>query len=365
MKRILFLTPELSSGGAERQMVTVACMLKSRGYDIEFLVYSKDVDFYSPILVENGITIHWQDLPNYLNRIIEVRRFIRRGGYDVVVSFLEVANFLNNIAAVGGHSWKVVNGERNTSEHIFHGTRGKIFCFFQRMANSIVCNSDMARQMWLKHYPQYEKKLKVIYNTVTLREITSSYTPRRNNKLNIVVAATLYDVKNPDGLTAALATMTPEERQQFHIDWYGKVPTAISFDGGKAYSLACDNIKKHNLQETITLHEASSDIHNLMNQADLVALFSHREGLPNVILEGMMVGKPIVMTTVSDYQILVDNTNGILCNSHSSESIKAALLKAASLTTNELLAMGQCSKQKAENLFSAEKTEQYWIELFS
>ena len=40
MKRILFIADGLGSGGAERQMVTVARQLQLRGYDVEVLCYS-------------------------------------------------------------------------------------------------------------------------------------------------------------------------------------------------------------------------------------------------------------------------------------------------------------------------------------
>ena len=55
-KRILFLSPNLGhgGGGAERQIVTVASLLKDRGYDVEFLCYVEG-DFYEHILKDKGI----------------------------------------------------------------------------------------------------------------------------------------------------------------------------------------------------------------------------------------------------------------------------------------------------------------------
>ena len=51
MKKILFVSPNLGNGGggAERQIVTVACLLKNSGYEVEFLCYC-DGDFYYYIL---------------------------------------------------------------------------------------------------------------------------------------------------------------------------------------------------------------------------------------------------------------------------------------------------------------------------
>lgn len=59
MKKILFLSGNLSSGGAERQMVTIAILLSKKGYDVEFACYGEG-DFYSYLLEKEKIKIHWK-----------------------------------------------------------------------------------------------------------------------------------------------------------------------------------------------------------------------------------------------------------------------------------------------------------------
>ena len=87
------------------------------------------------------------------------------------------------------------------------------------------------------------------------------------------------------------------------------------------------------------------------------------EGLPNAICEGMMNGKPIIMTKVSDYADLVDDTNGVLCDWDNPESIKYALLDAMQWSVDELREKGINSKNKAENLFSSKVIMNQWIKL--
>lgn len=221
--KVLFLSPNLGreGGGAERQIVTVGCLLKDAGFDVEYLYYA-DGDFYAPILEEKQIPIKCKLLPNYLKRMFYVRTFIRKGNYDVVISFLETPNFLNNFAAVGGKSWKVITGERSAQKRTFLSRKGKIFCWFQRYADYIVCNSDNAKKLWITYYPQYENKLVTIYNNVTLRSVSSSYIPKRDGRVHIVVAASYQNVKNAIGLVNALALLNEQERGKIHVDWYGK-----------------------------------------------------------------------------------------------------------------------------------------------
>lgn len=362
MRRILFLSPNLGSegGGAERQIVTVGCLLKDAGFEVEFLYYAEG-DFYAHILQKKQIPIHCRILPGYLERMFYVRRFIRKGGYDAVISFLETPNFLNNFATVGCKRWKVITGERSAQERTFVSKKGKIFCWFQRYADYIVCNSENARKLWISHYPQYGKKLKVIYNNVNLQTITTTYVPKHNGKLHMVVAASYQNVKNAIGLVNALALLNVQEREKIHVDWYGR--KLIYETGTMYYDEAYAAIEKNGLHDVISLHDGTTEIHDKMNEADVVGLFSKYEGLPNAICEGMTLGKPIIMTRVSDYDILVDESNGALCDWDKPETIKNALISLMNLSTEEILEKGKVSKQRAERLFSSNAIIGQWIDL--
>ncbi len=360
MKKILFLAMGLGSGGAERQMVTIARLLKEKGYDITFLCYSQE-DFYAHLLEKEKIPIVWKVENNYLKRIIKVRKHIRKGSYDVVISFLETPNFLNNFSAIGGKSWKVITGERSAKESTFHSRRGKIFAWFQRYSDAIVCNSNNAKQMWENYYPQYKNKLTTIYNTVTLPEITSEYIPRKDGKTHIIVAASYQYLKNPIGLIKALALLNNEERDKIKVNWYGRIE--VTKGDTKAYEEAKDLITQYDLLNVINLHEENKNIANKMNKADIVALFSSVEGLPNTICEGMIIGKPIIMTKVSDYQVLVDETNGFICDWDNIESIKYVLSSIINISNKEMLEMGICSKFKADFIFSEKIIFYKWIDI--
>ena len=66
----------------------------------------------------------------------------------------------------------------------------------------------------------------------------------------------------------------------------------------------------------------------------------------------MMLGKPVIMTRLSDYYVLVDVSNGFLCDADNTESTKEAFKAVAKLTKTELEEMGMCSKEKALSMFS-------------
>lgn len=358
--KILLLISSLGSGGAERQLVSLAVLFKERGLDVEFLVYHND-NFYKNILDDNKIKINTASTKLKLSRIFKIRHFIRKSKYDIVISFLEINNFLASFSAIGGKRWKLITTELSSKKSTFSTLRGKFLNLFQHYSDTIVCNSYNAKEMWIKYYPSYTKKLKVIYNPVVLPHITSYYTPRINGKLNIVVAASYQYLKNPIGLINAISLMSQKERSELQIDWYGSVE--VTKGDTRAYDESSELINRFQLQDSIRLNKENKDIANIMHKSDIIALFSKLEGLPNAICEGMMIGKPIIMTKVSDYQELIDESNGVLCDWDKPETIKNALLFMMKRSNQELISMGQQSKQKANRLFSKEMITDKWMDV--
>src|SRR5690606_17490758 len=95
--RILCVIDSLNSGGAQRQLVNLAIGFKEEGHDVAFLVYHK-LDFHKKILDEKNISVNYVVESNYILRMLKMRRFIRNGNYDTVLSFLEASNFICEIS---------------------------------------------------------------------------------------------------------------------------------------------------------------------------------------------------------------------------------------------------------------------------
>lgn len=356
--KILLLIDSLGSGGAQRQIITLAALFKQQGQEVSFLLYA-DEGFFQNEVEKLNIPIHLIRTKSYLQRIWQVRKYIRNGKYDAVISFMDTPNFLNNFAAIGGKNWKVITSERSSKEDYLFTKQGRIFGWFQRYSDAIVCNSYNALAMWEKHYPQYKHKLLVIYNPVLLPEITKEYIPKRNAKLHVVIAASYQYLKNPLGLIEAISLLSDNEKEKLSVNWYGE--KNVSNGGTRAYDESVSKIAEYKLENILTLNEPTKDIVNKMHEADVVALLSELEGLPNAICEGMMIGKPIVMTKVSDYRELVDTTNGILCDWDKPETIKNALVYMMEQKEDKLLKMGHQSRKKAYHLFSKENIAGKWM----
>jgi glycosyltransferase involved in cell wall biosynthesis len=89
----------------------------------------------------------------------------------------------------------------------------------------------------------------------------------------------------------------------------------------------------------------------LMAAADVFVLPSHTEGFPNVIIEAMAMGKPIIATQVGAIPEMLSDNCGVLIPPRDTDALQTALhcvLADAQLRSE----LGACANQKAKALYS-------------
>lgn len=360
--KIICFTESLAAGGAQRQLVNLAVLFKRRGHDVEFLVYRHE-DFFLPYLSTAKVPVHYMESNTNIGRLIKCRRFINRSRVDIVLSFLETPGFIACFSALGFRRWKNVTTELSAKPQTFMGRRSKLFLWFQHFSDSIVCNSLNAEKMWKEHCPQYASKISTIYNPVLLSISDDDNNVNGSCKRKIIVPASYQFLKNPIRLIEAVNSLPLTIQRQIEIEWYGKIePTR---GNTAAYDEALALVQKYELDQCIQLNQETMDIYERMSKADAIGLFSTVEGMPNAICEGMMFGKPIIMTKVSDYEVFAQSHGVFLCESESIDSIKEALIRFHATSQEELKAMGRRNKELGIKLFDGDAIAAQWEELFT
>jgi len=302
--KILCVIDSLGSGGAQRQLVNLALAFKEKSHEVSFLVYHSE-PFYYPLLKKEGIEVIEVVEPNYLKRLFKMRKVIRGGGYDSVLSFLEAANFICEISALPFKKWQLVVGERSANPAILKSFKLRFYRFFHIFADVVVANSYENIKLVKKVNPLLsDKKLQVIYNLIDFdkwQPKPENYIFRKNGKFNLIVVASHQYLKNLMGLVEAVSLLNDDEKNQLIINWYG----GDRPDNSKKESLK--KIKDYGLENIFYFHEPTIDIANKVNEADALGLFSFYEGLPNVVCEAMTNAKPVISSCVSDIPLLLDN----------------------------------------------------------
>ncbi len=352
---ILCFIDSLGSGGAQRQLTTLAVGLKKRGHEVRFLIYHPD-DHFLWVLDEAGIPCEIIPPCSYWRRVLAVRRILGQGWQEVVLAFLEAPCLYAELARATGQSWALVAGERLADPRMKRGW-ARWLRQFHRCADGVIANSHTNRLMLEYQHPFLRGRSATVYNCVDLQRFrycpadTTMAGGSRRNVFRIVVAASYQEKKNLAGVARAMAQIRkgPTSRG-IVLEWYGDMPRDTT-----AYQQAARFIAEEGLTGCLTLHPATKAIEREFADASAVGLFSFFEGLPNAICEGMACGKPVILGDVCDAGSLVrDGRNGFLCDPHSPTSIADAIKRLAAVKEEDLQQMGWESRRMAEGLFAEE-----------
>jgi glycosyltransferase involved in cell wall biosynthesis len=135
-------------------------------------------------------------------------------------------------------------------------------------------------------------------------------------------------------------------------------------DGPLQESLAMQ-IRDAGLDEAVRLLGARDDVPRLLAASDVMILPSLAEGLPNVVLEGMAAGLPVVASAVGGIPELVsDGETGLLTQAGDAEALAAGILR---LVEDRALAAGLGARGRArvEAEFTDAQTTAHYLELFT
>jgi len=348
--RIVCVIDELGSGGAQRQLVGIAVAFKQKGHDVSFLVYHKG-DFFKDTLDINGIPITLINESNYLKRLLKMRRFIRRGEYDVVIAFLEAAAFIAEMAGLPSKKWKLIVGERSANPRMLQSFKLKFYRWCHIFSDYIVANSHANLALIKKVNPLLsQKKCKVIYNLLDAEvwKPDDTYVPMRGGKLRFIVASNHQYLKNAAGFIEAVHNLQKHEKSKLQIHWYGDKSSDDS------YTNTIRLVQRYDLENVFSFYPATKNIREKMQQADVVGLFSFYEGLPNAVCEAMMLGKVVMASNVSDIPSLLEDSQELIFDPSNINSITTVLQYILTISSEDFIQIGRQNRQRATKIFSKE-----------
>lgn len=354
MGKVICIIESLGSGGAERQLVGLASLLKGKGLDVEVWTYYPD-DFYKYVLDENHVTYRYiEEAQSGKKRFSVINQKLKREKPDCVISYSATISTLLCFMKMLGASFKLIVSERNTTQKLDFRERLRLFSY--RFANVIVPNSYTQGDFIKRNYRSLFDKVTVITNFVD----TDIFIPLEEKveikKKQILIVGRMMEQKNIPTFLKVVAELK-KDRDDFHIDWYGR-------DNRNEYSRSCHSlVESLNIGNVFKFHEATTNIREMYQRCNIFCLPSLYEGFPNVVCEAMSCGCPIVCSDVCDNRFLVDEKNGVLFNPLSIKSMKEGLSKILDLSNKELHQMGKQSRCKAVDKFSKKRFIESYLKL--
>lgn len=352
--RVLCVIDHFGSGGAQRQMVSLAIGLRRKGHDVTCFCYYPQYDFFRSELDGEGVPVHVEAKRSRIgfNVIVAIRKFLRDRKVDAVVAFMETPSIYAEIAAIG-LPVRVVASERIDPP----GARLTAFLFIRsllhRAADCVVANSATSREMWVQLVPGLRKRFRVIRNGVDLQYFASLPMSELSHGFRLVAVGTVGSRKNVHGLVEALVDMKSRYGRIPFVTWVGKLEAGAA---GVAYKEGIDHrLSEAGIGDYWRWAGEQRDVRPFLADAHALVHPSFREGLSNAVCEAFACGRPVLASGVGDNIWLIGNgEQGYLFDPDSPGSIADTIHRFMGLNWTSVCEMGRAARVFAERELSTD-----------
>lgn len=213
---------------------------------------------------------------------------------DTVISFLERSNIINIKSSIQTGHRSVISVRNYMSERykdIKYIYRMHLIKKYYPVADLIIANSIDSKQDLIDNFNVPKEKIKVIYNLIDIEKINALKNEPIEDKYKEIF-------KYP--VIINIGSLIPQKSQKQLIEAFKIIKKSnpeykmVIIGTGKLYGVLEKTIKKNDLERDVFLLGNTSNPFKYLNNAEIFVLNSKFEGFPNVLLEALAVGTPVV-----------------------------------------------------------------------
>lgn len=328
--RVLFATASTTGGGAERMLFNIIHSLDNDHDARLFITSSETVPAtYAEEVVsinankQHAVSAFWQ-------LIREIKDF---KPHHVFTTSSNVGYLLVLAKKLLRADFKVYIRCAVTPSEIYHTDLKsrllhRLICLTYNSSDMIIAQTEFMRDDLIRSYKINPDKVTTIRNIIDKDFVLGQselFEPAELNSsnINIIGVGALYSVKGFDLLIDALVPVIQHNRN-IHLFILGEE----RYESG--YRVFLDNkINENGMEENIHLLGQKSNPYPYFKAADLFVMSSRKEGFPNVVLEALMLGAPVVASDCVDFTgIIYEGINGYIVKKNSSDSLREGIEKA-------------------------------------
>ena len=388
-KRILHLINTLSSGGAERQLVTYLRQESLHGYEnIVVLLDIEDVDslttenFLVPEIKAEGIQVLGLGLSgsgNWIRAARKLRTWLKANPVDLIHTNLLGPNVVGRLA---GYFTKTPvlttyhNLDYSEEATIFHfsGSRFKLIAMRQidsflakRTCSRVIAVSQCVADHITDQLGYDSRQIRVINNPVDLNHMKVIQKNPKSwvcEQLNIGTEAIVFiDIcrfvyqKNLPRLLDAFQGVV-EFNPDAHLVLIG------STQNTEVYKEVCDRITELGITNQVHVVGTSLQVADWLAGSDFFVFPSLVEGMGIALAEAMSIGLPCISSNVGPIPEFIKNReNGLLVDPKSKTEIASAMIE---LLSNPEFAkqLGSRAKATVAEMFSPHQQAQKLIAVY-
>ena len=296
LSKIFFILPNLNTGGAQKTTIRLANIFYRKGFNIEIIVLGNAGDLIKEINPKIKCTFF--NKRKISQAFFKLCFYLRKHKPSSIFTCMNYLNVLTTIATkITIPSTKLIISERGvfseeaklSSKFYYYFLKFTAFITY-RLSDEIIAVSKGVAEDLTKTLKLKRKKIKVIYNpTISENLIKQSNLAIKNkhlhlfNKPTILSIGRLEHVKGFDILIKAFSKVLKK------MD-----ATLIIIGGGSQKNNLINLTKKLKINQFTFFPGMISNPYPYLKKADIYVLSSRREGLPNVLIEAIGLGKTVI-----------------------------------------------------------------------
>lgn len=330
-RRVTLFINSLRGGGAERVCATLANQLRSQGWNIEILVLNlRDASVRNA--VHPAVPIVDLNVRHARTSLLAVARYLRERRPEQFLVFnhqLAILLVWLRSLRLGRFSIVARNISTLSRKAAFerswwhrHVVRAMTIMFYRRV-DIIIAQSEGMKHDLIANYGIDACCVRVIFNPLSeqfsryLRQAPLPWSARREELLYV---GRLTAIKGLDLLMASCAICMRRNRN---------LVLRIVGEGEEKSTLQ-HQARRDGIAERVVFEGYVADTAGFYAQARVLLLTSQYEGFPNVLLESIAQGTPVVSVDCASgpSEIIQEGVNGFLVKSRNAEEFAAAIERA-------------------------------------
>ena len=336
MVTILHMIPTLEGGGAERQLYMLATEQVRRGLDVHVAIRRGGVHMQA--MRDCGVNVHELGNARSVNPrlFFSIRRMINEIKPSIVQTWLPQMDILGGLGTFRSQARWIIS-ERTSGNYYYNEipTFARLRLFLSRYSSAVVANSDGGEKYWREAGPR-SLKLATVRNALDFRliqETASLYEEETINTKPLFLVVGRFDREKAHAIIVrALANLSDDQQVNVFMIGKGSEKPAIEKE-----------IEAASLSKRIRLLPYQSDWWRWLKVADGLISMGRYEGNPNVALEAMAGGCPVILSDTLAHREIADASSALFVPLDDVHALSRAII--------ELVTGMGAARQRAEQAF--------------
>jgi glycosyltransferase involved in cell wall biosynthesis len=349
-------------GGADRQILYLLRALLTRGYEAR-LVAMTPLKEMGLLAVSEGLPITSLDMrkgPADWHAVRRLVALLKEWRPHLLTTFIYHANILGRVAGRWADVPLIVTSIR--SERNGSAARDRLMRLTNWMDQCCTTNSqEVAQSLWKRGLLQMSK-VRVIPNGVDIAAVSAPAEDRARIRAELGAA-------EPDFVWLAVGRLAPQKDYPTLLEAFPPLASAgarlLIAGRGELEEALQRRASELGIASRVTFLGVRHDIAALLAAADGFVLSSAWEGMPNVVMEALAAGTPVVATLVGGVSELVkDDSSGLLVPAGNPPALSRAMERLMSLPSEERRDMGLRGRAHVTAHYSLEAMAERWMALY-